>query len=185
MQMGAEIRQSVADVDTDSLLSQNWPPSPSIRWRSCSETESATTDRNGRKNGKKRTGRYGIPNFRRFRKSLATSTWTTVRWPSAHIAHCSMLQIDHLPHHLACRTHPSHARSEVCRPPLRVASQSPLSKDCAPRLRNQMLCPYTAVRTSKIDTRRRCTTPNEKITNHTNQPNITHYIAGVGPLNNN
>ena len=27
MQMGAEIRQSVADVDTDSLLSQNWPPS--------------------------------------------------------------------------------------------------------------------------------------------------------------
>ena len=27
VQIGAEIRQSVADVDTDSLLSQNWPPS--------------------------------------------------------------------------------------------------------------------------------------------------------------
>ena len=49
VQMGAEIRQSMADMDMDSLLSQNWPPSPSIRWRSCSETESATTDRNGRK----------------------------------------------------------------------------------------------------------------------------------------
>ena len=47
VQMGAEIRQSVADVDTDSLLSQNWPPSPLVRHgscRSCSETESATTD---------------------------------------------------------------------------------------------------------------------------------------------
>ena len=53
MQMGAEIRQSMADVDTDSLLSQNWPPSPSIRWRSCSETESATTDRNGWKKTEK------------------------------------------------------------------------------------------------------------------------------------
>ena len=31
MQMGVGIRQSVADVDTDSLLSQNWPPSPSVR----------------------------------------------------------------------------------------------------------------------------------------------------------
>ena len=27
VQTGAEIRVSVADVDTDSLLSQNWPPS--------------------------------------------------------------------------------------------------------------------------------------------------------------
>ena len=27
LQIGAEIRQSVADVDTNSLLSQNWPPS--------------------------------------------------------------------------------------------------------------------------------------------------------------
>ena len=31
VQMGAEIRQSVADVDTDSLLSQNWPPSTLAR----------------------------------------------------------------------------------------------------------------------------------------------------------
>ena len=53
MQMGVEIRQPVADVDTDSLLSQNWPPSPSVRWRSCSQTESATTDRNGRKKREK------------------------------------------------------------------------------------------------------------------------------------
>ena len=47
VQMGAEIRQSVADVDTDSLLSQNWPPSTLVRHgscRSCSETDSATTD---------------------------------------------------------------------------------------------------------------------------------------------
>ena len=47
VQMGAEIRQSVADVDTDSLLSQNWPPSTLVRHgscRSCSETESATTE---------------------------------------------------------------------------------------------------------------------------------------------
>ena len=47
VQMGAEIRVSVADVDTDSLLSQNWPPSTLVRhgsYRSCSETESATTD---------------------------------------------------------------------------------------------------------------------------------------------
>ena len=53
MQMGVGIRQSVADVDTDSLLSQNWPPSPSVHWRSCSETESATTDKNGRKKTEK------------------------------------------------------------------------------------------------------------------------------------
>ena len=59
VQMGAEIRQSVADVDTDSLLSQNWPPSPLVRHRSCrscSETESATTDWNGRKKRKKPHG---------------------------------------------------------------------------------------------------------------------------------
>ena len=59
LQMGAEIRQSVADVDTDSLLSQNWPPSTSVRHgscRSCSETDSAT-----RKNsdGKKRKKQHG------------------------------------------------------------------------------------------------------------------------------
>ena len=53
MQMGVGIRQSVADVDTDSLLSQNWPPSLSLRWRSCSETESVTTDKNGRKKSEK------------------------------------------------------------------------------------------------------------------------------------
>ena len=47
MQMGAEIRVSVADVDTDPLLSQNWPPSTSIRHGSCKsylETDSATTN---------------------------------------------------------------------------------------------------------------------------------------------
>ena len=31
VQTGAEIRVSVADVDTDSLLSQNWPPSTLVR----------------------------------------------------------------------------------------------------------------------------------------------------------
>ena len=75
VQMGAGIRQSVADVDTDSLLSQNWPPNPPVHWRSCSETDSATTEKHGRKKTeKKHTERYGIPNFRRFRKSLATSS---------------------------------------------------------------------------------------------------------------
>ena len=49
MQMGVGIRQSVADVDTDSLLSQNWPPSSPVRWRSCPETDSATTEKHGRK----------------------------------------------------------------------------------------------------------------------------------------
>ena len=53
MQMGVGIRQSVADVDTDSLLSQNWPPSPPVRWRSCSETDSATTEKHGRKKTEK------------------------------------------------------------------------------------------------------------------------------------
>ena len=43
----------MADVDTDSLLNENWPPSPSVRWRSCSETDSATTDKNGRKKTEK------------------------------------------------------------------------------------------------------------------------------------
>ena len=53
MQMGVGIRQSVPDVDTDSLLSQNWPPSPPVRWRSCSETDSATTEKFGRKKTEK------------------------------------------------------------------------------------------------------------------------------------
>ena len=53
MQMGVGIRQSVADVDTDSLLSQNWPPSPPVRWKSCSETDSATTEKHGRKKTEK------------------------------------------------------------------------------------------------------------------------------------
>ena len=47
VQMGAEIRQYVVDVDTDSLLSQNWPPNTLVchgSCRSCSKTESATTD---------------------------------------------------------------------------------------------------------------------------------------------
>ena len=53
MQIGVGIRQSGADVDTDSLLSQNWPPSPPLRWRSCSETDSATTEKHGRKKTEK------------------------------------------------------------------------------------------------------------------------------------
>ena len=34
MHIGAEIRVSIADVDTDSLLSQNWPPSTLVRYGS-------------------------------------------------------------------------------------------------------------------------------------------------------
>ena len=59
LQMGAEIRQSVADVDTDSLLSQNWPPSTSVRHgscRSCSETDSTTRKNSDRKKRKKQHG---------------------------------------------------------------------------------------------------------------------------------
>ena len=77
VQIGAEIRVSVADVDTDSLLSQNWPPqyvSPS--W----ELQKLLGNRfynhglkRTEKNGKNRTERYGISKFRSFRKSLATS----------------------------------------------------------------------------------------------------------------
>ena len=53
MQMGVGIRQSVADVDTDSLLSQNWPPSLSVRWKSYSETDFATSEKNGQKKKEK------------------------------------------------------------------------------------------------------------------------------------
>ena len=56
LQMGVGIRQSIADVDTDSLLSQNWPLSPPVHWRSCSETDSATTEKHGRKKTKKNAG---------------------------------------------------------------------------------------------------------------------------------
>ena len=53
MQMGVGIRQSVAHVDTDSVLSQNWPPSLPVCWRSYSETDSATTEKHGRKKTEK------------------------------------------------------------------------------------------------------------------------------------
>ena len=56
VQTGAEVLVSVAAVDTDSLLSHNWPPSPSVRWRSCSETDSATTEKHGRKKKEKTHG---------------------------------------------------------------------------------------------------------------------------------
>ena len=55
MQMGVGIRQSVADVDMDSLLSQNWPPNPPVCWRSCSETDSTTTEKHGWKKTEKTT----------------------------------------------------------------------------------------------------------------------------------
>ena len=51
--MGVGIRQSVPDVDTDSLLSRNWPPSLAVRWRSYSKTDSATTEKFGRKKTEK------------------------------------------------------------------------------------------------------------------------------------
>ena len=40
-------------MDTDSLLSQNWPPSLPVRWRSCSETDFATTEKHGQKKTEK------------------------------------------------------------------------------------------------------------------------------------
>ena len=39
MQIGAEIRVSVAEVDSDLLLSQYWSPSTFVHRGSCSETD--------------------------------------------------------------------------------------------------------------------------------------------------
>ena len=51
MQIGADIHVSIANVDMDSLLSQNWPPNTLVRyksWRSCYETDSAIrTEKHG------------------------------------------------------------------------------------------------------------------------------------------
>ena len=44
MQIGAEIRVSLADVDSDPLLSQYWPPNTSIRHGSCSKNDFAIMD---------------------------------------------------------------------------------------------------------------------------------------------
>ena len=44
MQMGAEIRVFVADVDSDPLVSHYWPPSMFVHRASCSETDFSTTD---------------------------------------------------------------------------------------------------------------------------------------------
>ena len=47
LEMGVEIRVSVADVDTDLLLSHNWPPNALVHHGSCksySETHFATPD---------------------------------------------------------------------------------------------------------------------------------------------
>ena len=79
MQMGVGIQQSVADVDTDSLLK------PELASQSASTLEKLLRNRfchhektRTEKTGKKHTERYGIPNFRRFRKSLATSSVDTL-----------------------------------------------------------------------------------------------------------
>ena len=105
MQMGVGIRQSIADVDTDSLLSQNWPPSPPVHWRSCSETDSATTEKFGRKKiGKNSTENFGIPNFRRFRKSLATSSamCTLTPWQTTDASSTSQIQASSVQHVPLC-----------------------------------------------------------------------------------
>ena len=44
MQIRAEIRQSVADVDSDLLLSQYWPPITFVRHGNWSESDFATMD---------------------------------------------------------------------------------------------------------------------------------------------
>ena len=47
LEMDAEIRVSIADVDTDPLLTRYWPPSTLVRhgsYRSYSEIDSTTTD---------------------------------------------------------------------------------------------------------------------------------------------
>ena len=73
LKMGVEILVSISDVNTNLLLSQNWPPSTSVRYgscRSCSEPDFATTDMDC----KKQMDCYAIPKFHGLRKSLATST---------------------------------------------------------------------------------------------------------------
>ena len=44
LQMGAETRVSIVDVDIDPLLSWYWPPSTFVHCGSCLETDSSTTD---------------------------------------------------------------------------------------------------------------------------------------------
>ena len=44
VQISAEIHVSIADVDSDPLLSQCWPPSTSVHRGSYSETDFFTTD---------------------------------------------------------------------------------------------------------------------------------------------
>ena len=48
LQMGAEIRVSITDVDLDLLLSRYWPPSTFVGNGSCSETDFSTTDKKTR-----------------------------------------------------------------------------------------------------------------------------------------
>ena len=55
VQMRAEIRVSIADVDLDPYLNRYWPPSTSVHRGSCSETDSATRDQRARR----RTQKYG------------------------------------------------------------------------------------------------------------------------------
>ena len=55
MQMGAEVRVSIADVDSDPLLNRYWPPSISVHHGSCTETDFSTMDKKPRTH----TEKYG------------------------------------------------------------------------------------------------------------------------------
>ena len=79
MQIGAEIRQSVANVDTDLLLNKNWPLNTSwelqklLRIQFCNHGLKSTG-----MDCKIRMDYHGILKFRGSRKSLARSTMVCV-----------------------------------------------------------------------------------------------------------
>ena len=77
---------------------------------------------------------------------------------------------------------PSYARSNTCRPPPRVAVQSPLDRDRAPGLRNQMLYPHQTVQHSLGLRQGNSDNLNGKMLQTHQSTKYTCYIAGVGPL---
>ena len=90
VQMGVGIQQSVADVGTDSLLSQNWPPNLSVRWRSCSRTEFCH-------HGKKRTEKKKEKNARNTTEFLIFvdlgKVWPPLHGPMQQVTFCSTLLV--------------------------------------------------------------------------------------------
>ena len=89
MQMGAEIRVSIADVDSDPLLNWYWPPSASVHRGSYSETNFFTMDKKART----RTQKYGWTRTESIKSVFFRKTWPPLRCPIEHTmrhnANCS------------------------------------------------------------------------------------------------